>query len=288
MSDLTFICPYNIKIISKLRNQKLIINTDSYEKIPDIINDTSKNNILICINIKTNQTLSSILIQEKFKPIPIALQVNEIGDFKNIIINHNLLRDSNLKIFLTSENDENLVNVQILSTLGIYTGIFFNNKEKTDWEKVNELMNIYIYSLLLLAHAPIEPFTYLTENYHPEKYLFFNTPYFENPKKYLFIDDDFNIGLTQKDLKEKKFITSGYSKLHMITENLQYQQGINNWHHHFLENTNCSSCAAWRICQGCFNEVCDKNKACRQFFLELIDAVDFYYLRQEKAKKWQS
>ena len=287
MSDLIFICPHDSKIISKFRNEKLIINTDSYEKILDVI-DNTKNNFLICINIETNQSLSSIPIQEKYKPVPIALKVKELGEFKDIIIKHALLRDSNLKIFFPSDNNENLVNLQILSSLGIYTGVYFNNNDKTDWDKINDLMHSYIYSHLLLGHAPIEPFMYIIENYHPEKYIFFNAPYFENPKKYLFIDNDFNIAFSQKDLVEKKIIASGYSELKTVTENPIYKKEINNWRKHFLDGTICSSCAAWRICQGCFYELCNKNNNCKQFFLELIEAVDFYYSRNEKGKKWQS
>ncbi len=287
MSNFTFFCPYNSEVISKFRNQKLIINTDCYEKIDDIIKET-KNNFLICINIKTNKSLSLIPIQEKYKPVPIALHVKELGDFKDFIIKHDLLKDSNLKIFFPSENIENLVNLQILSSLGIYTGITFNNKDETNWEKVNELMNSYIYSHLLLSHAPIEPFIYLIENYHPEKYLFINTPFFENPEKYLYIDDDFNIALSQNDLKGKKYIASGYSKLKNITESQEYQNELKKWQQHFLNSTICSSCAAWRICQGCFHDICNTNKKSKEFFLELIEAVDFYYLRQEKAKKWES
>lgn len=287
MNDLIFICSDNPKIISKLKNEKVIINIDNYEKILDVL-EITKNNFLVCIKIETNQSLSSIPIQEKFKPVPIALQVKGLGEFKEIIIKHELLRDSNLKIFFPSDNNENLVSLQILSSLGIYTGLVFNNKDKTDWGKVSDLMNSYIYSHLLLNHAPIEPFIFLVDNYHPEKYLFFNTPYFENIKKYLFIDDDFNIAFSQKDLNQEKFITSGYTELQKITESPVYKKEINNWHKHFLENTICSSCAAWRICQGCFYESCSKNDDCKQFFLELIEAVDFYYSRNAKGKKWQS
>jgi hypothetical protein len=70
-------------------------------------------------------------------------------------------KKENTIFFLDSTKKENYDAVQILSSLGIYSGIVIN--ENADWERLTDLMYYALYGRV--THAPIEPFQYVFDMY---------------------------------------------------------------------------------------------------------------------------
>ena len=65
--------------------------------------------------------------------------------------------------------------VQILSSLGIYSGIVIN--ENADWEKLSNLMYYALCGKAL--HAPVEPFQFVYEMYGRNRLVDYGRVYFD-------------------------------------------------------------------------------------------------------------
>jgi hypothetical protein len=75
--------------------------------------------------------------------------------------------------FLDGSKKESYESVQILSSLGIYSGIVIN--ENADWEKLTDLM---YYALCgRIPHAPIEPFQYVYDTYQRNRLVDYGVVY---------------------------------------------------------------------------------------------------------------
>ena len=240
-----------------------------------------------CLVIDHAGSLASVPFHEKWRGIPLALFVSEIGAFKEVMGKLPLLRDLNIRIFLSTDNKENCTGLHILASLGIDCGVSFGEKE-IDWEAMNDLMTYSIYGKV--NHASIEPFQFIARNYNPARLTDLSSVYFDNPYTYIHIDKNENIALTANDLKEGKFILKGIENVHKIFEDEKYQEALNAWQKFLLKENGCAYCQAWRICIGKFSESADKNPGCRQFFTDLMEAADHFISVQQKNKRkevWQ-
>ena len=288
MREHFLVCPFDEKLLSRLKNERIAIVTNGFEQVHHICESFNDNgNTLHCLVIHYSGSVVSIPFHENLKNIPMAIFANELGPFKEIMARIHMLRELNTRIFLNSDNKANYTNLHILASLGVDCGIFFGENE-IDWSALNDLMTYAIYAKV--GHATIEPFMYAVKHYSPDKLTDFGTVYFENRESYLHIDKDENIAHTSKDLKAGKFIATGVEALSQIRENKFYQDAEYAWQEFFLNENPCAYCQAWRICVGKFTETFEKNPGCRQFFIDLMDAADFYRTAESKNKKkeiWQ-
>lgn len=286
MKDFTIVCPADINLISRLNDHQLVLSMNSLTNINEIYQASTHQNSVQCLKVRINDSLTSLEINEELKSYPLALYVNQLGDFKKTLDMIPVLRTANLKIFLPAHIKENMKDIRILSSLNVYCGLFFESKGNINWDMINDLMSYSVYGQT--THSPIEPFTSVINHYVPHEFTYFNSCYFENPIQYLYINENEDIALSKTDLENKKFIAQGLASINHLKESSTYQEELNKWHTYFLENRKCSSCPAWRICQGNFLEQCQKNEECYQFFSDLLEAADFYYLQKNKSEKWQS
>ncbi len=286
MNKHIIVCPFDKKLILKLKTHKLIITTNNINDIQKINIIANQENKLCCIKLIHNKPLSSIDFNKNWKNIPIALYLNELGSFKEFIQKLPLIKKCNLKIFLSADNINNFLSLKILSSLNVNCGLFFTGN-KIEWEYVNDLMYYYVYSKCL--HAKIEPFDFVVSNYDPIDTINFSTVYFDDPKKFLHIDPDENIALSHIDLKNGNFIAAGIDSIITITDNKKYKNYLVNWQNFFIKRSECAYCLSWRICLGKFTSLCKKNDQCKNFFSDFMDAADYYYLNKEakKEKIWQ-
>ena len=288
MRNHILVCPFDENLIRKFHNQRLVIILSDFDQIQNahkLVNECQ--NSLHCLVIYHNGSLASVPFHETWKGIPLALFVSEIGAFKEFMGRLPLLRDLNIRIFLSTDNKENYTSLHILASLGIDCGINFGEKE-IDWEAMNDLMTYSIYGKV--NHASIEPFQFIAGNYDPSRINDFSSVYFDNPQSYLHIDKDENIALTAKDMQDGKFILKGIENICKIFEDEKYEEAINAWQEFFLKENGCAYCQAWRICIGKFSVSADENPGCRQFFTDLMEASDHFISVQHKNKRkevWQ-
>lgn len=288
MREHFLVCEFDENLLSRLSNQRIAIITNGFEHVHHILESFNGNsNTLHCLMVHHKGSVVSMPLNENLKNAPLAIFASEMGPFKEIMSKLPLLREMNIRIFLSAGNKANFTNLHILASLGIDCGISFDEGD-VDWEALNDLMTYAIYAKV--KHASVEPFLYAAKHYSPERLTDFSTVYFENPQFYLHIDKDENIALTSKDLKAGKFIAKGIAALETINENKLYQDSEFAWQEFFLKDNHCAYCQAWRVCMGKFTETVEKTPGCRQFFTDMMDAADYYQTAEKKNKKkeiWQ-
>jgi len=283
----TLVLNFDEKLISKFKGENIIITSDSFNLLNRTYDVVNKENKLQNVTVYFQGALTSIKFLENWKKIPLAVYVNSVGSYRMLFHMLPVIRPMNLKIFLPASNRQSLIDCQTLSSLGIYTGIYFNKKE-IDWDKIRELGMYAMFSKT--QHAPIEPFQHISTRYKPEEPLDFNAVYYNDPKRYLHLNSEGKVALTYHHLLEGKFALDAYEKISTLKDNEDYNKYITAHQRHFLEKTVCASCPAWRVCMGKFENMIDEEKSCQQFMLEVMDGAEVHQEQHKRKpeKVWQS
>jgi len=271
-------------LIGRLRRRAIVVRAAKFEFIPHINRVINEHNKLHCIwVIDRRKTLANIPFAEDWLNIPISCFIGGLGSIKNVMNKLSILRKLSIRVFLSPREGRNFRDLMILSSLGVNCGVFWGNggNKEIDWELMNDLMHYAVYSRA--KHAAIEPFDYVVSKYDPKRPTDFNSVYFDNPRRYLHLDKEENIALTQEDLMRGNFISKGISSIDSIGGNQKYIESKTLWQEYFFKMEECASCPAWRICLGKFSASLKQNSKCKDFFSDLLDAADFY--RSSKAKE---
>lgn len=272
--DPILVCPFNERLLSKLKQRAIVIHSDDFNIIRYINKEVNTSNKLHAIKLQTDKPVSEIPFLEEWMNIPLAIYAPQLGDYKEFLHRLSLIRKLNLRIFLTSQIDFNFVALRILSSFNISCGLYFN-EEPFNWDAINDLMHYAVYNQT--KHAPIEPFHWLISHYLPVEYLDYNIVYFNSPIKYLHLNETGQISLTDEDLKINKYIAGGVESLDDIKNNKQYIDGLNRRYKIMLSMNECAFCQAFRICLAKFPALKNKKDTCKNFFSDFLNAADFYY-----------
>lgn len=285
MSDPVLVVPFNVNLLSHIDRRKVLVRTTSPAAIDDIKNITSKHNHLVCIHLESPGALTDLPLSESWIGIPIVTHVLKLGDIARIVEKLPTLRNLSIKVFFSSQMPNSFRETRILSSLMVASGIVLDHKN-LDWASLNDLMHYAIYGRV--KHAPIEPFYYIISHYSPTGLTDFRTIYLENPSHFLHCNENGQIALSQANLSKNEFITT-LKDLDSFLANESLLK-LTGWEHKFFshQNTECTSCPAWRVCLGTFESSHRNNHECKEFFSDLMDAAEYV---QEKEKKnptlWQ-
>lgn len=281
-NSLIFVTDYNWPIEVILKGKALVIHINHLDDILNIskhIDERTKISAFVYTNEKAS--LETIDINEAWGDTPIILYLNRLGKFRDISHKINLLRTLNAIIIFTGNEKEATRDAQILSSLGIHTGIKISPDSVLS-EHVLDLITYNFYSNC--PHAEIEPFSTLSRYYDGESYVSPAFAYFENPERYIYIDSKKNISFTKKDLCDQNI---EHLKLDDIKGNkiatLVEEESLK-WQKYFIESHKCTFCPAFRICLGYFEEQSDKAN-CKVVMTELLDAIEFQKKSRNINKK---
>ena len=259
----------NINLLAQLKNKTIIVETNNIEIVKQIKNAVQANNKLFYIKLNINQTIISIPFKEEWQEIPLVIYPENLGLVRDLVGLLPILRKLNIKFFLDGAIEQNYEASQILSSLGIYSGIVIN--ENANWERLTDLM---YYALCgKSTHAPIEPFQYAYDMYERNTLVDYNTVYFNNPTKFLYVSDDGQVAFSKQHLEEKKFFLDNIEKINELDENIEYQKYIKSWQKFFYEPTQCAACTAWRICMGKYAGLENIN-VCQDFSTDLLNVIE--------------
>ena len=287
MNGYILVCPFRPDLINRLEEKSLAVLTGDTDEINEIISYCRDIPVhLQCIWAKTEMPLSLIPLQESWGNAPIALHASSLGRFRDFVPQLQILRKLNIRIYLPADSRENYAAVRILSSLGIHSAVVFR-KESIDWELMADLMT---YALLgLVPRASIEPFHFMAAHYHPNQHTDFSAVYLEDPRKYLHLDENGRVGLSQKDLAAGTFILDNVTELGELQNNPEYIRRCESWRDFFLQPDGCAYCQGWRVCLGRFSETREKRPGCRAFFTELMDAIEQYQSlnNRNETEIWQ-
>ena len=232
-----------VGLLAQLKNKTVVMETDSVEMIEPIRDAVQVNNSLFCIKLHLNQDITSIPFVEEWQNIPLVIYPNGLGTVRDFVGLMPMLKKLNVKFYLDGAVKQSYETVQILSSLGVYSGIVIN--EKADWEKLTDLM---YYALCgKVKHAPIEPFQYVFDMYRRNVLVDYGTVFFENKERF------------------EVFSTEGTKNAEETQRKL--------WQKFFYEATPCATCAGWRICMGKYAGLEDKT-GCQNFTVELLNLIE--------------
>jgi hypothetical protein len=285
MMDHILVCPFNEKLLRRIRQRAIVINTKDFNIIRYINKELDDSNKLHAIKIQTEKPLTEIIFQEEWENIPLAIYSPEFGEYKKLLHQLHLIRKLNVRIFLSSQHESNFTGLRILSSLNIACGLYFD-EEANNWDSINDLMHYAIYTNA--AHAPIEPFNWITLNYQPTEYIDYSVVYFNDPTKYIHIDERGQIALTAEDLAKGNYIDQGIISLNSIHKNKKIIQAENSRYEIMLQMNECAFCRAFRICLAKFHSIRNKDQTCKIFFSDLMDAADYALSKRNKVNQlWQ-
>lgn len=278
------VCPFDRKLIASMKKRALVILTDDYNLVRYINSEVNRENKLHAIRLTLSFPLSELKVEDDWRDIPLLIESGDFGQFKQLIHQMNALRQLNIRIFLNADKSFNFTGLQILSSLQISSGLVMD-RDFNSWEESIDLMHYAIYGRT--KHAPIEPFDYIASQYGPRNFLDYNTVYFNNPEKYLHLNEAGQVALTPSDLEAGNFIAENLEELE-LESNEDYLAYLDTRHKIMLSMNDCAFCPALRICLGKFGEKADKQDGCKKFFSEMMDAADFYQLKHNKNNRlWQ-
>ena len=286
MTTHILVCPFNERILSHLQGRALVVKVDKPDEICRAAADVSRfKNHLHCVLFYAKDSLADIAFQEDWKNIPLALYASEIGHFSKLANNLSLIRHFNLRVHLPIDREENYTSLRILSSLGIASTVVFGEKN-IDWEKLSDLMTYTI--LGRVHHAPIEPFRYISSHYNPTQQTGFDSVYFDDPSKYLHLNEEGFVSLSHKDLMEGRFIADDINQIGDLSQCPAYIEYHEAWKQFFLKPDGCAYCQGWRVCLGKFSPGTGDYSGCKQFFIEFMEVVEQYQsTTKNKVELWQ-
>ncbi len=266
-----FVCPNDKALLGSFTGYAVAVRVNDPGDIADAAaNVRETGNELFCVILHADRPLSEIVFREDQAVIPLAIVAPAMGDFRTLAKSVDLLRRSNLRIFLPCDNFDNLSALRILSSLGIYSCADFA-ASPYDWEAITDLMT---YAVLGRApHAPIEPFAFIAANYDPHSILRWGSIEFDDPAHFLHLDAQGQVSLSRDELQQGIFIAPSIGGIEPSALSAAIDERANAWRHYFVDNHPCASCAGWKICLGRFSGDLPDDAGCAKFFSELIDVA---------------
>lgn len=258
-------------LIEKFRSKALVVRTSDLSLLPEIAHKVGEHNKLHCIQVILKGKLTDIPVNESWNSIPISFFVPEFGDIGTFIRKAGLWRQLSARVFLSSANPANFGHLQLIASLGVDCGIWFDQGH-IDWQAANDLLHYAIYGKV--PHGTIEPFVYLVDHYQPTRTTDFSAVYFNDPGRYCYVDPEGRLAMTAGKLARKEFIGT-LQDLGNIEQLAGYQDVTNAIQEAFLNQGQCTRCPSWRICLGKFEKMVEANPGCTEFFQDVMEAAEF-------------
>jgi len=282
------VCPFDPGLIQSITGCALVVRVKHISDVAEAAEQVGKSrNRLACVIVESDDPLADMKFPEQLQNIPLAVMAVSFGRFSNLARQVNMLRGLNLRVYLPCANPENIAGLRILSSLGIHGCAMFGNGA-TDWEAIADLMT---YALLeRTPHGSIEPFTFIASNYDPLSYLDWGFLYFDDPERFLHLDENGRVALSHAELLKQRFIADNILELSEPAKCLAISDRQEAWREYFIDNHPCASCDGWKICVGRFAARIPEDRGCSDFFREMLSVVRQYKARKIESKEhpiWQ-
>ena len=214
-------------------------------------------------HLHISKNITELSFQEEWETAPHIIYPDGLGAVRDLMSLLPEIKRLNLKFFFDSTKPESYESVQILSSLGVYSGIVIH--EGADWERLTDLM---YYALCGRApHAPVEPFQYVYDMYQRNLLVDYGKVFREKGE-----------GRKEKEEGAKAESTKGRRREGAKAEG---EEGAKQWQRFFYERSECAACEGWRICLGKYASLKDKTP-CQTFMIELLEVIES--LRFKKFK----
>lgn len=264
-----FVCPSDETLLRSFEGRTVAVRVNDAAHIDDAAAKVrASGNELHCVILDSDLPLSRIGFPGRPITTPVAIMAPALGAFRELAKHIDVLRSSNIRVYLPGNTAENLSGLRILSSLGI-PGFVRLNKPPIDWEALSDLMT---YALLgRVPHAPIEPFAFIAANYEPHSNLSWGSLEFDDPEQVLHLDENGQVALTADHLRRGIFVAQQIGEIGLPSVSAAIRKWSNAWRAYFVENHPCAACRAWKVCLGRFSHDRPDDRACAMFFTELME-----------------
>lgn len=255
---------YSPELTSKLKGIEVIPRVHSLVDVTIAWEDARQSNKVFCVWLDAPyMSLSDMDFASIQDGVSLVVYAYNLGDTFNVISQIDAIRRLNIRVFLSSTNEENFGSLKLLSSLGVDCGLQLDAKSIDD----DVFLDLASYSLLgQVPHASIEPFDYIWRNIRQERGLDFNTTNFYNPQKYIYINENLDYSFSNEGLKEEVFIGNlEIDKVVAFEQEVLVKQ--NDYYRHFIELDQCSKCSSFKIC----------NRKCQSLFRNCNDVMAILY-----------
>jgi len=269
---------YNWPIEEYLKGHAILVHINTLEDIPNILRNIHEaTKIHGFIYEDEYASLETLDLSPQLGSSPIVLYINRMGQFRNIQHKIGLLKELNITIIFTGNEQQSVVDAQILASLGIHSGIRLNPDSALS-DSVLDLITYDFYGTL--PHGDIEPFSTIEKQYDGESIISPFVAEFVNPEQYIYVDKEMNLAFSQKQLDNKEFFDNGLDVIYNISSHNAIKVESCKWQEMFVAPHKCTFCPAFRICMGYFEKQNEKGR-CKEVMSELLDAIEY------KKKKMQ-
>ena len=251
-----FVCEYNWPIEEKLKGRALVIKINQLNDIMNIqkhLDETTKLDAFIFRD--EYASLETIDVNPDWGETPVILYINRLGQFRNVHPKIELLKRLNVIVIFTGTGNQACKDAQILSSLGIHTGIEFTPDSE-------------------LSDSVLDP----------------ALAAFINPERYIHIDKEMNMAFTDEDLKNGNHLTVTFPHLRSEEFAEPAEAYSHRWQEMFVDSHPCTFCPAFRVCMGYFCKgEAPKDDRCKKVMTELLESIEFHksQLQQNNTKKCQ-
>lgn len=270
--SLILVTKYNWPVEVLLKGHAVVLFIDDLNSIPNIMRHKSDTiNIHAFVHVNDLASLETIDFKPEFFQGPLVLCINRLGKFSQVHHKIAMLRNMNVSVFFTGEERTATRDAQILSSLGIHSGIVLHKNAALS-DNVMDLMTYHFYGTL--PHAPIEPFSTLEHLYDGTRHVTPAQAQLHDPTRYVFIDKDYHLAFSQEELDRGEYFDQGRDKLATLSQHEAVEAQQTKWQEMFIESHPCTFCPAFRVCMGYFAEQRD-NGRCQVVMSDLLEAIEF-------------
>lgn len=281
MNSPSFVCPPDSAVFESFSGKELVYQTARpLVEASDIVARVhASGNRLHCLIV----TLDGPLAEAHFSPdidgASLAVRCKSAGRYAELSRALPRLRELDLRVYLPAHSEDNTVAIQMLASVGLHGAVEFPDGPLC-WDGLAELA---AYAILgRCEHGSIEPFTSIASRFVPHTDLDWGRVLFDDPDRFLYLDDTGRVALTAGDLAAGYFIADTVSDVSLHCSKLADHR--NRWRDFFRDYHPCASCPGWRLCRGRFADRLEHDRSCSQFFADLVDlAAQSHAIKQSAS-----
>lgn len=276
------VCEADEELIRRMHGEAIVVRTKNVHDVGHFSRVIDETNKVHCIEYTTDDAISELGIPEDWKGVPIHVMSPAMGRFMDFIMVRPALKELQVRCFLDASEPENYTDLQIMSSLGVPSGLWFRGGS-IPWSEFNDLMSFAVYPKVY--RADMEPFGYILRNFSKDSNIPFPLKNFDNPYRYLHVDKDEHVALTAGHLERGEYLFQGLQQLDELDTCKGYLDWKKKAHRPFMKITECGSCPAWRICSGQLSFTLENNPGCKKAMEELLEAAELRAAQQGDENK---
>lgn len=215
------IVKYDHDLLSRIRDEKIIVVTDSINNLELQYKDSLHDKEVIAMVIKMPYlTIAQLELDPNWETIPIVIYAYNVGSYDSILRNISLFKRMNMRIYLSGDCEDVFTDLKFLSSLGIDCGLDLTSCNTIYDDKLLDFASYYYLSQG--KHASVEPFEFILKHINDDENKNFSQVFFNDPL--LFISD--------------------------LEDNAQsvLNKKLDSYYSHFINLDDCAKCAAFKIC----------------------------------------